>query len=138
MAAQQGRHILLKIHDGGDPGAYQTVAGLQARTISLNARTIDATDSESPEGWRELIGGAGVKAATVSGSGIFKDQTADETVRAVFFSQEARDWQLAIPDFGVLEGPFLVSSLEYAGRHDGEAQYAMTLASAGAVAFTAS
>lgn len=135
MAAQQGRHVLLKIYDG--TSAYDTVAGLQARSISLNARTVEATDSDSPDAWRELVGGAGVKSATVSGAGIFKDDAADETVRGVFFSQETRNWQLTIPDFGTLTGPFLVSALEYSGRHDGEAQYAITLASAGAISFAA-
>ncbi len=138
MGAQQGRHVLLKIHDGGVPGAFETVAGLRARTISLNARSIDATTSDSSGAWRELIGGAGVKSVTVSGSGVFKDDTADETVRSAFFDQTARTWQLTVPDFGAFEGAFLVSALEYSGRHDGEAQYAMTLASAGPIAFTAS
>lgn len=137
MAAQQGRNILLKIHDGGSPGAYQTTAGLRAKTISLNARSIDATDADSPGAWREFIAGAGVKSATISGSGIFKDAAADETVRAAFFAQSTPAWQVIIPDFGTLEGPFLVSALEYSGRHDTEAQYAITLASAGQISFIA-
>lgn len=137
MAAQQGRYILLKIHDGLDPGSYETVAGLQARSISLNARAVEATDSDSDGAWRELIGGAGVKSATVSGAGIFRDEAADETVRGVFFDQVLRDWEVTIPDFGTLTGPFLVSALEYSGRHDGEAQYAITLASGGAINFAA-
>ena len=40
-------------------------------------------------------------------------------------------------DFGVLEGPFLVAALEYAGEHEGEATFAISLASAGEVAFGA-
>jgi TP901-1 family phage major tail protein len=42
-----------------------------------------------------------------------------------------------IPDFGVLEGPFLVEALDYSGDHDGEAAFAITLASAGALSFAA-
>ena len=41
------------------------------------------------------------------------------------------------PDFGQFEGPFMVAALEYAGEHDGEATFALSLASAGAVTFTA-
>lgn len=133
MAAQKGRDILLKIGDGA--GGFITAAGLRARSITLNARTVDATDADSPGGWRELLAGAGVKSAAVSGSGIFRDAAADAATRAVFFAQEARDWQVVIPDFGVLEGPFLIASLEYSGRFDGEAQYAVTLASAGEIDF---
>ena len=57
MAAQRGKDILLKIE--GDPGVFTTVAGLRARTLSLNARTVDATDGDSAGRWRELLGGAG-------------------------------------------------------------------------------
>ncbi len=136
MPAQRGKDILLKISDGAPSPSFETVAGLRARTISLNARTVDATDSDS-DAWRELLGGAGVKSASVSGSGLFKDAAADELTRAAFFAQDARTWRIIIPDFGTLEGPFLVSALEYSGRHDGEAQYALTLSSAGALSFAA-
>ncbi len=136
MAAQAGRDILLKIGDGGAPQAFAAVAGLRARAISLNARAIDATHGESPGRWRELLGGAGVRSAAVSGAGVFVDSAADETVRAVFFAQDKRDWRLIIPGFGALEGPFLVTALEYSGRHDGEAAYSLSLASAGEIGFT--
>lgn len=137
MGAQRGKDILLKVGDGGSPEAFATVAGLRARTISLNARTVDATDADSAGRWRELLGGAGVKSASVSGAGVFRDAPSDATVRECFFAQAARRWRLIVPDFGTLEGPFLVAALEYAGDHDGEATYAMTLASAGEVTFAA-
>ena len=135
MAAQRGKDILLKIGDGGSPEAFTTVAGLRARTISLNAKTVDATDSDSAGRWRELLAGAGVKSASVSGAGIFRDAASDALIREAFFAQEARRWRLVVPDFGTLEGPFLIAALEYAGEHEGEATYALTLASAGAVSF---
>ncbi len=136
MTAQSGKDILLKIGDGSDPEAFTSVAGLRAKTISLNARTIDATHADSPGAWRELMAGAGMKTCAVSGSGIFVDAAADETVRQAFFNQTAENWQLIIPDFGTIEGPFLVAALEYSGRHDGEAAYAISLASAGALSFS--
>jgi len=137
MTAQKGKDILLKIGDGGAPESYAALAGLRARTISLNARTVDATDADSADGWRELLPGAGVKSASVSGSGVFRDQASDETSRSVFFNGQARNFQIVIPDFGVLEGLFQIAALEYSGQFDGEAQYALTLASAGAIGFTA-
>ena len=137
MAAQKGRDVLLKIGDGGSPEAFTSVAGLRARTISLNAKTVDATDSDSAGRWRELLAGAGVKSASVSGAGVFRDAASDAMIREAFFAQEARRWRLVVPDFGTLEGPFLVAALEYAGEHEGEATYALTLASAGGVSFAA-
>ena len=137
MAAQKGKDILLKIGDGAVQEAFVTVAGLRARTLSLNAKTIDATDSDSTGRWRELLAGAGVRSASVSGSGVFRDSAADALVRDAFFAQEARNWRLILPDFGTLEGRFLVASLDYAGDHEGEVTFALTLASAGPVAFSA-
>lgn len=134
MAAQRGKDMLLKIE--GAPGVFTTVAGLRARTISLNARTVDATDADSAGRWRELLAGAGVKSAAVAGQGIFRDAASDAAIREAFFSQETRNWRLIVPDFGMLEGPFLVAALEYAGEHEGEATFAISLASAGEVTFT--
>lgn len=135
MAAQAGKDMLLKISDGA--GGYVTVAGLRARTIALNARTVDATDADSAGRWRELLAGAGVKSAAVSGTGVFRDAASDALIREAFFAQAAETWRLIVPDFGVLEGPFLVAALEYAGEHEGEASFALSLASAGEVTFGA-
>ena len=137
MAGQKGRDVLIKIGDGGSPQAFVTIAGIRAKTISLNARAVDGTSAESPDAWRELIAGAGVKSATVSGAGVFKDANSDALMREAFFSQAARDWRLVIPDFGTLDGPFIIEALDYSGDHDGEAAFAITLASAGALSFSA-
>jgi TP901-1 family phage major tail protein len=133
MAVQRGKDILLKIEGAG--GTFTAVAGLRARTIALNARTVDATDGDSAGRWRELLAGAGVKSAAVSGQGIFRDAEADGLIREAFFDQSARRWRLIVPEFGQLEGPFLVAALEYAGEHEGEATFAISLASAGEITF---
>ena len=135
MTAQRGKDILLKIE--GAPGVFTTVAGLRARTLSLNARTVDATDGDSAGRWRELLEGAGVKSAAVAGQGIFRDAASDALIREAFFDQSLRTWRLIVPDFGTLQGPFLVAALEYAGEHEGEATFAISLASAGQVTFEA-
>ena len=136
MAVQNGRDLLIKMDMAGD-GTFQTIAGLRATRLGFNAQSVDVTSLESQGGWRELLAGAGVKSASVSGQGVFRDAASDARIREAFFAQEARRWRLTVPDFGVLEGPFLVSALEYAGEHEGEASFAMTLASAGEIGFTA-
>ena len=118
-------------------GTFQTLAGLRATRLSFNAETVDTTNMESVGGWRELLAGAGVRSAAVSGSGVFRDQTSDERARAIFFNAEMPDFQIVIPDFGIVEGPFAVTSIEYSGQHDGEAVYELALASGGALSFTA-
>ncbi len=135
MAAQPGKDLLLKLDaDGG--GGFVAVAGLRARRIAFNAAAVDITDSESAGRWRELLSGAGTRAASVSGSGIFRDGEADAAARALFFDGAIRAWQIIIPDFGTVEGPFQLSGLEYAGEHDGEVTYEIALESAGALTFT--
>ena len=132
MTAQKGKDLLIKIDDGG---SYVTIAGLRARRLAFNAEAVDITDAESAGRWRELLGGAGVQRASLSGGGLFKDQTSDALARAVFFAGEIRDWKVAIPDFGTVTGPFQITALDYAGRHDGEMTFAIALESAGALAF---
>ena len=132
MTAQKGKDLLIKIDDGG---SYVTIAGLRARRLAFNAEAVDITDAESAGRWRELLGGAGVQRASLSGGGLFKDQTSDALARAVFFAGEIRDWQVTIPDFGTVTGPFQITALEYAGRHDGEMTFEIALESAGALAF---
>ncbi len=135
MAGQRGRDVLIRIGDGGLSEAFVSVAGIRARTISLSAGLVDATTAESPQAWRELAAGAGVKRAEVSGSGVFKDAASDALIRRAYFNGEAPRFQLVIPGFGVMAGPFLISELSYSGEHDGEAGFAIRLVSAGVVTF---
>ncbi len=136
MPAQNGKDLLLKIDMTGG-GSFETVAGLRATRISFNAESVDVTTMESVGGWRELLSGAGVKSATVSGSGIFKDEQTDARAREIFFEGQTPKFQLVIPSFGVVEGPFQLTAIEYSGDYNGEATYEMSLASAGALNFRA-
>jgi TP901-1 family phage major tail protein len=136
MTAQKGKDLLLKVYSDGE-GTFVTVAGLRARNLAFNAAAVDVTDTESAGRWRELLEGAGIKTARITGSGIFKDAASDETVRGYFFAGTVRDWQVIVPELGTVEGPFQIASLEYAGQHDGEVTFDLGLESAGALSFTA-
>jgi len=136
MAAQNGKDMLIKVDLTGD-GGFVTIAGLRATRISFNAESVDVTSLESAGGWRELLGGAGVKSAAISGSGVFKDADTDERARQIFFDGETPEFQVVIPSFGVVEGAFQITGIEYAGSHNGEATYEMSMASAGVLTFTA-
>jgi TP901-1 family phage major tail protein len=135
MPAQKGKDLLLKLDQTGT-GIFITVAGLRATTLAFNAETVDVTHQESAGRWRELLSGAGVKSAAIRGNGIFKDAASDALIRQMVFDGAIRDWQAVIPDFGIVEGPFQIASLEFGGRHDGEVTFDLALASAGELAFT--
>ena len=136
MAAQKGSDILIKVDSDG-AGTFVTVGGMRSKAISLNAETVDVSDSDSANKWRELLAGAGLKNATITGSGVFKDSAGEEDVRGYFFAQTLEDYQFIVPDFGIMEGPFQVTSIDYAGEHNGEATYSMTFESAGELTWTA-
>ncbi|MBV0912946.1 phage major tail protein, TP901-1 family [Anianabacter salinae] len=136
MAAQNGKDLLIKIDMTGD-GTFETFAGLRATRVSFNAESVDITSLESQGGWRELLAGAGVRSASISGSGVFRDEVTDERARQIFFDGVVPRFQVVIPDFGIVDGPFQITSIEYAGAHDGEATYELSMASAGALQFVA-
>ncbi|UNK37183.1 phage major tail protein, TP901-1 family [Shinella sp. H4-D48] len=132
MVAQKGRDLLLKVDNGT---GFATVAGLRSKRLSFNTQLVDVTDAESAGRWRELLGGAGVQRAAVSGSGIFKDQASDALVRSLFFAGAIVPWQVVIPDFGKVSGAFQIAALEYSGAHDGEVVFEIALESAGQLTF---
>ncbi|HZQ11460.1 MAG TPA: phage major tail protein, TP901-1 family [Pseudolabrys sp.] len=135
MSAQKGKDLLIKISDGA--GGFTTVAGLRTRRLAFNAETVDITHAESANRWRELLDGAGVKRASVSGRGLFKDAATDAAMRQTFFDGTILGYQIVIPDFGTVAGPFQLTNLEFAGEHNGEVTYDVALESAGEVTFTA-
>jgi TP901-1 family phage major tail protein len=134
MGAQKGKDLLLKMSDGT---SFVTVAGLRSRRIAFNAEIVDITNAESTDRWRELLAGAGIKRASLSGRGLFKDGASDALVRQAFFDGAINDCQVVVPDFGTIEGLFQISSLEFAGEHNGEVTFDLALESAGALTFTA-
>jgi TP901-1 family phage major tail protein len=134
MTAQRGKDLLVKITDGT---GYTTVAGLRTRRLAFNTETVDITHAESANRWRELLDGAGVKRASVSGRGLFKDASSDALMRQAFFDGTIVGYQIVIPAFGTVQGPFQITSLEFAGEHNGELTYDMSLESAGELNFAA-
>ncbi len=135
MAAQKGKDLLVKMHDGSN---FVTVAGLRSRRIAFNAETVDVTHAESAGRWRELLDGAGIKRAGVSGRGLFKDASTDALMRQTFFDGAVKNCQVVIPDFGIVQGAFQITNLEFAGEHNGEVTYELLLESAGELTFTSS
>ncbi|MFK4813099.1 phage major tail protein, TP901-1 family, partial [Devosia sp. ZW T5_3] len=71
----------------------------------------------------------------VSGAGVFKDAVSDAQIRALFFAGTIQNWQLIIPDFGTVAGPFQIVALEFSADHAGEVTFDLALESAGEVTF---
>lgn len=135
VSAKAGSTLLLKV-ENPTTTIFETVGGLRAQSLDLVQSLVDVTHGQSDGRWRELLGDAGMRHGSISGQGLFRDGASDETVRALFFNGTVTCWQIIIPDFGTIEGPFLVAALDYAGRHDDAVTFEMTLESAGALSFT--
>lgn len=134
MTAQRGRDLLLKIDTTGT-GTYVTVAGLRTNTLTFNSASVDSSAQDSAGTWRELLAGAGLKSALIKGAGIFKNAVSDASVRGYFFNDTIVNWQIVIPNFGTVTGPFQITSLDYSGKFDGEMSFDLALASAGQLSF---
>ncbi|MCR2834260.1 phage major tail protein, TP901-1 family [Parerythrobacter lacustris] len=132
MTAQKGSAFLLKIGDGAQPPAYETVAGLRTTQMSINGDTVVVTHKDSG-GWRELLSGAGTRSVSVSASGIFLGSQAEEAIRAHALAGTIDDYELSFEDGAKLHGRFLVQRLDYAGDFNGERNYTLNLESSGPV-----
>jgi TP901-1 family phage major tail protein len=129
-------NVLLKVtHRSPD---FSTVAGMKLRALALNAARIDLGDGASATRWLALLRESGLRRAGLSGEGIFKNQAADATIREMFFAGTIADWQVIVPDFGTIEGPFQIVALEFSADHAGEVTFDMSIESAGELAFLAS
>lgn len=137
MAAQKGDSIILKVGNGGSPEAFTAVAGLRTKTFSINGETVDITSADDTAKWRQLLEGAGIRSASMSGSGVFKNDAVMVTCNTQVMNQTIDTWQCIVPGLGTFEGQFQLTSMEYAGEFNGEATYSISLESAGNLAFSA-
>ena len=135
MAKQLGKSMLLKRGDAASPEIFTTVAGLRPTNIGLNKGTLDITNKDSTNLWRELLAGGGVKSASFSGGGVFSDVAGDGLLRADFFGSILHNYQVIIPGFGTFTGAFDITSLEYTGEHEGAVEFSITLESADELVF---
>lgn len=136
MAAQRGIEMLLEVDSDGSL-TYQTIAGIRTTSFSMNKETVDITSQDDTNRYRQLIANAGVKSIDVTGSGVFKDAAADATARTYWAADTIRNWRLTIPSFYRIVVQMSVTSIEYAGEHNGEVTYSISLNSAADPAFTA-
>lgn len=132
MAVEKGSAFLLKVGNGGNPVAYQTVAGLRTTQLSVNGEAVAITHKDSG-GWRELLSGAGVRSVSVSAAGVFTGSAAEARVRGSALAGAVDDYRLTFEGGETMTGRFLVTRLDYAGDYNGERSYTLALESSGPV-----
>jgi TP901-1 family phage major tail protein len=130
MAAQKGRSILLKVGNGASPQTFTSIGGLRSKNITINNETVDITSGNTAP-WRQLLADAGLRSAALSGSGVFEDDAAILEVEAMAFDGSHEEFQLVFGNGDIIQGVFQVTSFQYAGEHNGEQTYSISLESAG-------
>lgn len=132
MSAEKGSAFLLKVGDGAQPPAYATVAGMRTTQMSVNGEAVNITSKDSG-GWRVLLSGAGVRSVSIAGSGIFTGSAAETRIKANALAGLIDDYELSFESGERMQGKFLVTRLDYAGDHNGERNYTLSLESSGPV-----
>jgi TP901-1 family phage major tail protein len=134
MAAEKGSAFLLKISDGAPTPVFTTLAGLRTTGLTINAESVNITHKGSG-GWRDLLGGAGIRSVSLSGSGVFTNSAAELRLRTLALSAAVDDYEVVFDSAEKMKGKFQVTRLDYAGDYNGERTYAVTLESSGAAVF---
>ena len=139
MAKQLGRSFLLKVGDGEASEVFTALAGINSKSITINNSSIDVTtpDASSPGGVLFAQSLNGLKSMSVSGDGIFLDETAEARLNTVAMQADpVANFEMFVPDFGTFAGEFRVASLEFGGETEGGVTFSVSLESNGTVTFT--
>jgi len=132
MAGEKGgKDLLLKINTTGS--TYVTVAGLRSKGFTFSADGIDVTNHGSNQN-REFLDGAGIFSMSVTGSGVFKNDTTLNTIKTAVMAQTLTNFQIVDDNSGdTYQAAFKITSFERSGEYNGEMAWTISLESSGAV-----
>ena len=129
MAAEKGLEFLLKI------GAT-VVAGLRATAFTINGEEVDVTTKDSTGGWRELLAEAGGTSMSITGSGVFQDNSNVAALRVSAIAKTQTAYTILFESGDDYTGQFQVINLGQSGEFNGEVTYSVSLESSGEIVFT--
>ncbi len=135
MAEQLGRTIVLKVGDNAASEAFNTLGGLRTKSVAINNEQVDISNADSGA-WRKLLAGAGIRSVSISASGVFDDATAIDDMEGYALDGTIQDFQITWPDGDQWDFKAQVASFTYAGEHNGEQTYDVSLESSEAVTLT--
>ena len=112
---------------------FKTVGGLRSDGISFASEAIEITNYGSNQ-WRQIKDGAGIRAASISGDGVYSNITNYRAMEASMLANELVCLALVDVAAGrVYYGCFKLVSLEISGEYAGEATFSISAESADAV-----
>jgi len=132
----KGRNMVLYVGDDTSPGNFTAVAGLQTSGLSISNSPIESTNIDSGE-HRELLGGGlGNRTYSISGSGVFLDDTVIQQIEDAVQAASKIECQLVFENGDFYQGFFMVSSFEKSSGHTDVLLYSMSLEGASQIQFS--
>jgi TP901-1 family phage major tail protein len=132
------RKVLIKIGDAASPETFATIAALRDVTITENFETVDTTTKDD-SGVRTLLSDKTLQSTSVSGTGVFTDDSSIDDFRTAARAGVLKNFQLDIIDTDastageVLEGAFYITQFEVSAANADVVNYNITLESSGAL-----
>jgi TP901-1 family phage major tail protein len=133
MAKLAGRKVNLF---AAATAAGSPIAGGREHGITINNEAIDVTDKDSA-GWRTLLADPSTRSVDISFSGLMDGGTYIALALNSTTTALLSDYTVEVEGVGTFTGDFHLSSVELGTPHDDAVELTMTLASSGAIAWTA-
>ncbi len=131
MTSYHGRDFLLKIGDGAEPEAYQTLGAARTNNMSINNNLVDAT-TMGDQGVQNMMADAGVQSMQVSIEGLFKDSIAEEILRQTAMDRQMRNFELCFPNGDTYRAAFVIQDYSRTGSYDDLESFSASLIRSGA------
>lgn len=136
MAKYCGKDFLIQKRTAlGPPAVYGTIGGMRSTSMSINNEQVDVTDKGDVP-WRQLLA-CGIRSMSMSGSGIFNDNTVLNGVLADVVAGTIIHLKLISGRGDSFEGDYLITTCERSGEYNGAEQYSLSFESAGSITYTA-
>ena len=112
---------------------FRNLGGLRSKEFSLSSEAVDITNTDSDE-WKSMLDGAGVRSASMSGSGVWTNEAVFQEFFQDFLNNRLTCLALIDAKSGrIYEGCFKISELSVSGDYDAEGSYSVSAESSGPV-----
>jgi len=128
----KGSALVLK---KGTTTSGTAIAAMRTIAVQINSETVDVTSADDTNRWRQLLAATGVKSMQITMSGILKDVATASTMIKDAIAQTVDAYGIVASTLGTFNGTWQLTSFEFTGEYNGEAQYTMTLESAGDITY---
>jgi len=105
----------------------------------MSANEVDTTtpDCDNPGNLPQKTSAPGILDQSFSGSGLFTNTDAGKQMLDDARTGTARNYQVVVPGYGTMEGPYAIFDMELSAEMEGDLEFSATFRQTGALTFTA-